>query len=241
MSSYTIQPGDTFSSIAAALGTDVQTLEGLNPGVVPEDLQIGQVINVPAGSPVPSPPSLPSNAYVPYSGPASSFPDPSTWSDFPTLLAFNSTLMLANGTQGTVDIMGYYIQFVSNESGVDPRVILAIIMQESGGNIYVATTPSPPPNSVMNTGIMQAHDGTPLNIDNPGTSVLTMIREGTEGTPRGDGLKQCFAKWGNWYEAFRAYNSGSVNQGDLSDGLGATNRYVSDVANRLQGHVWDGM
>jgi hypothetical protein len=88
---------------------------------------------------------------------------------------------------------------------------------------------------------MQAHDGSLLNPDNPGTSILTMIREGTEGTSTGDGLKQLFAKWGNWYEAFRAYNSGSVNQGNLSDGLGATNLYVSNVANRLQGHVWPGM
>lgn len=37
------------------------------------------------------------------------------------------------------------------------------------------------------------------------------------------------------YPALRAYNSGSVNQSNLSDGLGATDSYVSDIANRLQG------
>jgi hypothetical protein len=35
----------------------------------------------------------------------------------------------------------------------------------------------------------------------------------------------------------RAYNSGSVNEMDLSDGLGATASYVSDCANRLLGVV----
>jgi hypothetical protein len=39
------------------------------------------------------------------------------------------------------------------------------------------------------------------------------------------------------FRALRAYNSGNVNPNNLSDGRGATNSYVSDVANRLQGWV----
>jgi hypothetical protein len=39
------------------------------------------------------------------------------------------------------------------------------------------------------------------------------------------------------YEACRLYNSGSINESDLSDGLGATSSYVSDICNRLQGHT----
>ncbi len=39
------------------------------------------------------------------------------------------------------------------------------------------------------------------------------------------------------YKALRAYNSGSVNPNNLSDGLGATNSYVSDIANRLLGRT----
>lgn len=39
------------------------------------------------------------------------------------------------------------------------------------------------------------------------------------------------------YKALRAYNSGSVNTNDLSDGRGATASYVSDIANRLLGRV----
>jgi len=44
----------------------------------------------------------------------------------------------------------------------------------------------------------------------------------------------------NWYEVARAYNSGSVDKTNLSNGLGATDSYVSDIANRLLGHVWPG-
>ena len=39
------------------------------------------------------------------------------------------------------------------------------------------------------------------------------------------------------YRALREYNSGNVNPDDLSDGLGATPSYVSDMAYRLQGRV----
>lgn len=39
------------------------------------------------------------------------------------------------------------------------------------------------------------------------------------------------------YEALRLYNSGSINKQNLSDGKGATNSYVSDIANRLLGVV----
>ena len=39
------------------------------------------------------------------------------------------------------------------------------------------------------------------------------------------------------YEACRLYNSGSINKSNLSAGRGATASYVSDIANRLQGHT----
>ena len=37
------------------------------------------------------------------------------------------------------------------------------------------------------------------------------------------------------YWALRLYNSGSLDKNNLSSGGGATNSYVSDVANRLTG------
>jgi hypothetical protein len=46
-------------------------------------------------------------------------------------------------------------------------------------------------------------------------------------------------KWSgeSLYPALREYNSGSVNASNLSDGMGATASYVSDIANRLTGWV----
>lgn len=39
------------------------------------------------------------------------------------------------------------------------------------------------------------------------------------------------------YRAARLYNSGSLDDSNLSNGLGATDSYVSDIANRLIGVV----
>ena len=39
------------------------------------------------------------------------------------------------------------------------------------------------------------------------------------------------------YRALRLYNSGGIDEANLSDGLKATPSYVSDIANRLQGRT----
>jgi len=43
---YTVQPNDTFASIAAKTGTTVARLEQLNKGVDPTALRVGQKIRV---------------------------------------------------------------------------------------------------------------------------------------------------------------------------------------------------
>jgi len=59
---YIVQPGDTFSSIAALLGTSVAALESANPNLAPTDLQIGDEIVVPGDITAPgngtAPPSI---------------------------------------------------------------------------------------------------------------------------------------------------------------------------------------
>jgi LysM repeat protein len=47
---YTVVSGDTLSAIAAAEGVSTQQLEDANPGVVPTDLQVGQVLNMPSSA-----------------------------------------------------------------------------------------------------------------------------------------------------------------------------------------------
>jgi LysM repeat protein len=57
--SYVIRPGDTFYTIAQRLRTTVAAITALNPGVNPNQLQVGQSICVPAAGPGPSPGSCP--------------------------------------------------------------------------------------------------------------------------------------------------------------------------------------
>jgi LysM repeat protein len=289
---HTIQSGDTLSAIADKLGLALDAILNVNPGVKPEDLEVGQVINLPskkggivfnlndvakvlgvsaealqalnagiaqnltigevinapaAGSPPSTPPpdDIPGategtnggGGFVNYGGPASQFPDPSQWQKYPLLWKTNSGLMKFNDSDSEIALIKSSIETVAQESGVDVRVILCIIMQESGGNVRVGTTD----NGVRNPGIMQSHNGVAFNPSNPAGSILQMVRDGTTGTKDGDGLKQCFQHQGNWYAAFREYNSGQVNTNDLNDPVGATPGYVKDTANRLMGHIWDGM
>lgn len=49
---YTIQAGDTFFKLAQRFGTTVEAIQAANPGVDPNNLQIGQVICIPVAPPV---------------------------------------------------------------------------------------------------------------------------------------------------------------------------------------------
>ena len=145
--------------------------------------------------------------------------------------------MSYNDSASEIALIGSSITTVAQESGIDARVILCVIMQESGGNVRVGNTN----NGVNNTGIMQANNGVSFNPSDPAGSILQMVRDGTEGTASGPGLKQAFMQYGNYYVALRVYNSGSVNLSQLNDPLGATANYVEDMANRLMGHTWPNM
>lgn len=143
-----------------------------------------------------------------------------------------------------IDHIKNSINTVAQSSSVDPRFILAVIMQESKGCVRAPTTNY----GVNNPGLMQSHDGTGTcndgtNVLNPcpQSQILQMVKDGTEGTAAGDGLKQCLAQYGGagdvtaYYRAARCYNSGSVApSGNLGQGI-ATHCYVSDVVNRLLG------
>ena len=52
---YTVASGDTFSSIATKCGATTQGMRDANPGVDPLTIRPGQVVNVPAAAPQPSP------------------------------------------------------------------------------------------------------------------------------------------------------------------------------------------
>jgi len=180
--------------------------------------------------------------YHQFSGTVDQFPSPSEWVSFDSMWEANLPILSTScswwnqeeNTPHQLEMMRNYTQMVARASHVDHRAILAIILQESGGCLRVPTTN----NGVVNPGIMQSHNGAAFNPAAPASTIHQMIVDGTQGTADGDGLVQLINTYGSYYTAFRAYNSGSVDQQDLSAGMGATPCYVSDVANRLLG--WTG-
>jgi hypothetical protein len=60
---YVVQPGDTMSSIAAAHNMSLAALEAANPQVTTANsIQVGEVLNIEAGTPAPAPAPAPSGA-----------------------------------------------------------------------------------------------------------------------------------------------------------------------------------
>lgn len=230
---YTVVSGDSLSAIAAKSGLSLASLIDLNPQLC----KIGDKINVPGnggdGDGGDDPGTNGDPTVRSYSGPASSFPDPSQWQKFSLMWQQNLPAMQINDTADQISFMKQAITTLAAESGIDKRVILGTIMQESSGNVHIRTTISP--DGIRNPGLMQSHNGAEFSDNDPQGSILQMVSDGTEGTAFGDGLKQCFAHQGNIYAAMREYNSGSVDVTNLSNGLGATPSYVSDIANRLMG------
>ncbi|KIN01692.1 hypothetical protein OIDMADRAFT_179013 [Oidiodendron maius Zn] len=150
---------------------------------------------------------------------------------------------VANNQDSENESMRTAIKNVGASTGVDPRFILAIVMQESNGCVRAPTTNY----GVENPGLMQSHNGAGTcnsgsNVQNPCpiAEITSMIQDGTNGTPDGPGLKQLIAQAGTsddskYYIAARMYNSGSVAAGgNLGAGI-ATHCYATDVANRLVG------
>lgn len=193
----------------------------------------------------------PINSYTCYAGPASQFPPMSAWVNFNTMwrnaVTYAMNASSINDTKQEIADIRTAILAVSQQAKVDARVILATVLLESTGNVRVPCTVSY--GGVYNCGLMQSYDAKKqvYNASAPQQSITLMIRNGVQGTAAGPGQVQYFndasdtaeETHGNAYAVFRSYNSGSVNATNLSDGLGASNAYVSNMANYLRG--WNGM
>jgi hypothetical protein len=147
-----------------------------------------------------------------------------------------------NSQQETTDIHDAIVS-VAKTTSVDPRFILATIMQESGGCVRVPSTNG----GVANPGLMQDHAGSASCVNTnpcPKDKITQMISEGTAGTQAGDGLANCLneaaSKGGKdaqtFYWGARIYNTGSyAPPADLGKPKYGTSCYSSDIANRLTG------
>jgi hypothetical protein len=108
--------------------------------------------------------------FVSYSGPASNFPGIETWKDFDTLFNINKPEMLQTGDSGEDVGRIYNAILQAAKIGVEERVILCIIMQESSGNVGVGTTTDQ--DGKATGGLMQDSDSPAF----PGQHNLSQVR-----------------------------------------------------------------
>ncbi|TID25659.1 ATP-dependent RNA helicase [Venturia nashicola] len=122
-------------------------------------------------------------------------------------------------------------------TNVDPRIIFAVLMQESHGELRVGLTIQPDDHVSKNNGMMQCFGckgAAHIPLSQPVNQALVneMVLGGAvhlKGDLEKDG--------GDVFRALRAYNSGRTTW-DLNDPIAATRDYVWDCANRLVGWVW---
>lgn len=244
-SSYTVVQGDTLYNISQKEHVDLAQLEALNATTInnPNLIYPDQQILLPLDAEEQTAPTGPRNNVattsggpgggpeMTYSGPATNFPDASQWQSFDAMWAQASHAMASVDSPQEIDWIKEGIMTEAARTGIDPRIILGVIMQESSGNVRVPTTN----NGITNPGLMQSHNGVSFDPSDPHGSILQMIKDGVEGTASGDGLQQLIARSGNVYVALRLYNSGNAYVIDLSNPMGAQGSYVSDIANKLMG------
>ncbi|KAB2580097.1 putative exo-beta- -glucanase protein [Lasiodiplodia theobromae] len=199
------------------------------------------------------------DSYTFYKGdgsPGAGWPTKDKWVSFEDMWNNNKQKILSKSCSynswgaenSAAEMQGIYdaIQKIAVETKVDHRFILAIVVQESKGCVRVPTTGNADPN-IFNPGLMQCHSGDTSCANKnpcPNSSILSMIREGTAGTPKGDGLAQVINQAQKtfstsdaraFYAAAKYYNGGSIPpSNNLEDGC-CTRCYSSDVANRLTG------
>lgn len=207
------------------------------------------------------------DTYITYSGDGSlaqGWPSISQWASFDYLWSANQALIAnscanigavgANNSPSETATVGEMIQVVANDTNVDSRFILAVMMQESKGCVRVQTTFG----SNCNPGLMQDHCGVNscVGMDPcPASEIYGMLQDGVGGTEAGDGLAGIMNEWSNgtatnentfgdstsltqlYYRAARMYNSGSIDASGVLESGGSTHCYASDIANRLMGWV----
>lgn len=166
----------------------------------------------------------------------------------------NLGIPVAESTEDEIGKIWDAVLTVSNESGVDPRFIFAVILQESGGCVRVWATGG---GSLYNPGLMQSHNGvhncnTGLNSVGytqypcPWYTITNMVRDGVGESKDGTGLKDILTQVQEeigtddaraYYSAARIYNSGSLDPTNLDIAFASTRCYAMDIANRLTGWV----
>ena len=122
--SYMIQSGDTLWKLSKTYGVSVQSISDLNPGIDPQNLQIGSTLcipNAPAPTPTPTPTPAPTPTPTPMPVPA---PKPQTTPAVPCDFAYlvtrcDSLCGIARKFHVSVE------SILRNNPGLDPKCLKA--------------------------------------------------------------------------------------------------------------------
>ncbi|MCJ1482768.1 hypothetical protein MMC06_002934 [Schaereria dolodes] len=164
-----------------------------------------------------------------------SFPAQSEWAQYnaiyqaqlPTLTGFNSD------SENTA--LKSAISISATAANIDPRVILAQVMQESHGNIHVICG-----DGGISCGVLQVQTSNPASCAEavkgacPDDTITSMVQQGISH------MQTSLASvGGDVPQGLRVYNSGKVfSSTDYSQAGTGTSSYVSSVGNLLRGVPW---
>ncbi|CAF3030268.1 unnamed protein product [Rotaria sp. Silwood2] len=155
MPSYTIVAGDTLWSLSQRYGCTTDELMALNPGIRPEALQIGQVLNLPGTQHGASHNTPSTNTRQSTNGPL-----------LPTRQAPNNARIdttLSERAPAPIGQLRHFINSAAQATNMPADLIGAVIYQESGGNINVDTTTNPG-NFGVDSGVMQVNEHTAAEL-----------------------------------------------------------------------------
>ncbi|QDS73283.1 hypothetical protein FKW77_005085 [Venturia effusa] len=159
------------------------------------------------------------------------------WPTFDCLFEINrASINMQNPTPSEADQVKQAVLTAAGQTALDPRVLFAILMQESHGELRVGHTIQPDTSAVQNSGMMQCRGCVgaaqiPRNCPVDQGLVDEMVLGGARFF-KGELDRNS----GDVFKAMRAYNSGSADW-DLNNPFFATGAYVWDCANRLVGWV----
>lgn len=196
MLKYTIVSGDMFWKLSEQYGCSVESIKSANPGVNPEALQIGQVINIPNGD---------ENTSIGGRGdaPPNARLDPTLNSRVPSWCR---------------DFIGL-INSAARQCNVPADLIAAIIYQESSGNIKINSTQNP--NGGSDSGLMQVNQFTANELEQKYPhrfiGLNGLAKEIMLGTTYLREMYDTIGDSHSWSIALRGYNSGpaGVDKRDL--------------------------
>jgi LysM repeat protein len=192
MSTHTIVPGETFCDLAQRYGCSVDGIMNVNPGIAPEQLQVGQVIQLPGGDG--GSPSDHQGALAPTGHP-------------PPNARLDTTLN--DKIPGWCEPLRHMINAAAGKAKVPADLIAAVIYQESGGNISVDATGNP--NGGSDSGLMQVNQYTANELERKYPDRFAGIGGSAKNVMLGTSyLRDMFDTSADrdWGITLRAYNSG---------------------------------